>query len=54
MTERRCRGCRGFYDKKLDECPTCATPAYAVNVALGSQRFRDVLNERKRHAIEET
>ena len=34
MKQRRCHGCRSFYDVKIANCPGCATSPYPFNVHL--------------------
>ena len=50
----RCYACSEFFPKNLRRCPECGTEIRAVNVGLLGARWASVLNERKRHAIEET
>lgn len=51
----RCHAnCGTFFEKKTRRCPTCGTEIRGVNQGMLSQRFINVMNEHKRHAIEET
>lgn len=43
MTERRCPGCRGWYDKKMGPCPSCSYPPDEYNPHLYTTKLNDQL-----------
>jgi predicted amidophosphoribosyltransferase len=48
-----CNGCHKWFDAKKDRCDRCGLLRPSTNVALGSQRWASMLNERKRQALSE-
>ena len=53
MTQRRCQGCRTFYDKKLGDCPDCGQAPYAHNKWLVTAQLNGNLNDMHRSADRE-
>jgi rRNA maturation endonuclease Nob1 len=53
MTERRCHGCRVFYDATLRACPDCGTPKHAHNTWLARANMNSALWAQTERAVRE-
>jgi rRNA maturation endonuclease Nob1 len=51
VTERRCHGCRTFYDARQHACPECGTPKHQHNSGLESQVWATALNAKADWAV---
>jgi hypothetical protein len=47
-------GCHAFFEKKLRQCPYCATEIRGVNLGLLGGRFAAALNAKAVHAVKHT
>jgi rRNA maturation endonuclease Nob1 len=53
VTQRRCHGCRTFYDARDRQCPECGTPKHAHNTWLAHANMNSALNAQAERAVRE-